>query len=925
MHEPTSPVELSSGVLEGCFMPTDHEFRADLAQAFWKAIRREAHILAERPDLVWQQVYNQLQWESGDIIPWLADQRKRRHAAGREPWFHLRTPQAENLAIIRTLQDTCGVTCCALSQDGSFAVSGNEIGTIKIWDLNTGRMLRQIDTQLGRVTKCLLTSRDECILACGDITSELAVWDVATGNKRHSISDFTFELRNSGFMPNATFMYDYNTKSYSFVTATDDGSFRYWSFPESKDINHDSVNDVGLIPNTNYVAIVRNSDRLKLRVWDPVTGSEIDQFIVHFDVRDLARENIEIPMSYRPATDDESASQDERHSNGSEAEPVGALPTYGLTYPPSITSTLVSPFVACTFNTDGTILICANSEGKLFRFDCGDQYPYHFGPQQEFVSNRRIGRVNQCKVSRDGSMTVTAHADGTIAIWDTISMRLRRAFQAHFGEVLDCAISPDNALIVSAGVDHTLRIWNAKTGESHARLVAHIQQISACMLTQDGLVIVTASLDGTIKLWDTRACMHRAATRSQADRVVSCALGADRTLAVTASRSGELGVWDVHTGNLRTTIRGYINPLESCEISPDGTLIVSVGGDRNSGEMKVIDAQTLREYVTFRASNAVMKRCIISPDSSFGVVLQADRVPLLVSLPFLKEWLPLRGHEGLVRSCAISPDQRFVATAGTDQTLRLWEVSTGKAHLTLGGHAGEVTDCAFSPDGSSIASSGEDGSLRIWDVTSGSQTAVLDGGHGRLDFCQFSPDGRAIVAGARRGTLEIWNLQHLDEGNTLTGHTKRITAYAFSPCASFFVTASTDHSIRVWGLPDGKEQCCFPIDGPVTSMAVQFWPCTIACVESEQNMSFLDLVDMDEQPCIVTAVEVGKRTLTMCTRCRRQVDVRNVDLGQVVLCQTCGFRLHINTHSIKRDKPPWARRNLWQFWRRPQPYKHVYG
>jgi hypothetical protein len=56
--------------------------KSDLAErqatleAFARAIDHEAHVLSERPDLLWQQLYNRLQWEEepalGVLAPGLA-------------------------------------------------------------------------------------------------------------------------------------------------------------------------------------------------------------------------------------------------------------------------------------------------------------------------------------------------------------------------------------------------------------------------------------------------------------------------------------------------------------------------------------------------------------------------------------------------------------------------------------------------------------------------------------------------------------------------------------------------------------------------------------------------------------------------------------------------------------------------------------
>ena len=35
----------------------------EILQAYSRAMQREAHVLTQHPDLLWQQLYNRLQWE----------------------------------------------------------------------------------------------------------------------------------------------------------------------------------------------------------------------------------------------------------------------------------------------------------------------------------------------------------------------------------------------------------------------------------------------------------------------------------------------------------------------------------------------------------------------------------------------------------------------------------------------------------------------------------------------------------------------------------------------------------------------------------------------------------------------------------------------------------------------------------------------
>jgi hypothetical protein len=41
-------------------------------ETFSRALRREAHVLTQHPNLLWQQLYNRLQWEGErrELIAW---------------------------------------------------------------------------------------------------------------------------------------------------------------------------------------------------------------------------------------------------------------------------------------------------------------------------------------------------------------------------------------------------------------------------------------------------------------------------------------------------------------------------------------------------------------------------------------------------------------------------------------------------------------------------------------------------------------------------------------------------------------------------------------------------------------------------------------------------------------------------------------
>ena len=52
--------------------------RREALQAYQRALRREAHVLIDHPELAFQQLHNRLQWEGEAVEESLADERERR-------------------------------------------------------------------------------------------------------------------------------------------------------------------------------------------------------------------------------------------------------------------------------------------------------------------------------------------------------------------------------------------------------------------------------------------------------------------------------------------------------------------------------------------------------------------------------------------------------------------------------------------------------------------------------------------------------------------------------------------------------------------------------------------------------------------------------------------------------------------------------
>ena len=78
------------------------------------------------------------------------------------------------------------VAACAITPDGRRIVSASRDTTLKVWDLDSGRLLRSLEGHSNSVTACAITPDGRRIVSASDDTT-LKVWDLDSGRLERSL------------------------------------------------------------------------------------------------------------------------------------------------------------------------------------------------------------------------------------------------------------------------------------------------------------------------------------------------------------------------------------------------------------------------------------------------------------------------------------------------------------------------------------------------------------------------------------------------------------------------------------------------------------------------------------------------------------------------------------------------------------------
>ena len=615
------------------------------------------------------------------------------------------------------------VTSVAISPDGKVALTGGNDETAKLWDVETGFLIRTLRGHGGNVASVAFSPSGRQI-ATGGADGTATLWNAESGEEIRTLKGHSNVVMSIAFSPDGK----------ELLTGSEDFTAKLWGLEtgeELRSIQESSlVSSVAFSPNGRTILTGSFDNTAKL--WDVQTGQLIRTFKGHANFVKCVAFSPDGREVLTGSTDNTAKLWD--LETGQEIRTLRGH-SYWVT--------------SIAFSRDGGRILTGSEDhtAKLWDAKTGNEIRTFKGHSSNVLG---------VAFAPDGNEVLTGSDDMTARLWNTDTGALLHTLSGPSDPLRSAEFFPDEQRVLTWSGDYAARLWDASTGGVTSVFSRQRWIVDNVVFSPDRRRLLTGNLDGTADLWDAATGQRMRSFKGRSMRVVGVAFSPDGRKVLTGNLDGTADLWDADSGQEVRTFAGHSGWVNSVAFSPDGRRILTGSTDQTAKMWDVQTGKVLRIYE--RQANSV-ENVAFTPDGRNVITIAFGGIAKLwgetgAALPAFKD-------SDRVYCFAFSADGRWLLTGGWDNTAQLRDGRSGEVIRSFrsGGRGGSIRSVLFSKDGKNLLIGSSDNTATLWDTESGKALRTFVGHTGGVNSVAFSPDGKRILTASGDGAAKVWDVE----------------------------------------------------------------------------------------------------------------------------------------------------------------------
>jgi WD40 repeat protein len=664
-------------------------------------------------------------------------------------------------------------TALALSPDGLTLVTGSRDKTIRVWDLNSQKVIRTLQGHTDEITY-LTFSKDGNLLASASKDQNIRVWNLSSSDDHRNFAGHDDKVWSAVYSADGKVFASAGADRKIIIRKADGEIIKEF-------VGHSApVTALAFSPDGSKLASCGGDKVVKL--WDAKTGEMLKEFKGHASA----------VMAVAFSSDGKSIL-----SGG--ADRIAKL--WDVEKGTSIDLPENRSFItAVALRKDGKRAFIGSADGQVRVYDLTEK------PKEISSLVAHLSGVGALAVSNDQSKLATCGGDKIVKVWtlpETGGPAFLAEFKGHSNPVSSVAFSSDGRLLASGGGDLIIKVWDLQNRTELRSLRGHSDWVSSVAFGADSRYILSGSVDKTVKVWEL-SNEETAPPVGHTRQLNTLAVSADGKRLATGSDDRTIKIWDMESGRELFTLTDHSEKVTAVAFSPDGKKLVSGGEDR---KMRIWDLETKKPVSTFDCENVPLILFAPKGDKFFAWFRRQGVSNLTANTAQVfeangKELSSLTERDKDVRCLNFTLDGEMVAMGTADGIVRFWIVAKSER---VGGdmpaHQDGVSDLAFTPDKSKLITGANNSEIKVWDLKKREAIKTFKAYPGDLLTLAVSPDGKHLVTISLANEIRLWKIEDWTEVRSWNLSTP-IKNIAFTPDSKHLITANADTTLYQLDLPD---------------------------------------------------------------------------------------------------------------------------